>query len=106
MQTLLTKVEEIESAAATQVEEARSAGTRKLSSLVTDEERVLDDVRTKAQERGAQIVKERVDSTKETLNELHQEEARSVESIHRSAEKNRARAVDVVLTLFQEQYLS
>ncbi|MAF80814.1 hypothetical protein CL628_02260 [bacterium] len=106
MQTLLQKVEKIETAAQQKIQAARDAGTDNINKLVADEEQVLEEVRGAATKRGQAIVKEKVDAAKGTLNALHQEEDKSVATIHDTAKQNRSAAIKFVINLFNTDYLA
>jgi len=105
METLLQKVKKIEDDAQQTIQSARDTGAKEMSQLLAQEERVLEDVRQKASVRGDAIIKEKVDAAKGALNALHQEETKSVESIHETAQRNRTQAVEFVINQFRTDYL-
>lgn len=104
MQSLLTKVQRLESEAQTIIDQAKAAGSKQVTKLLSREEDVLRDVQKRAQQRGKAIIKEAVDAANQELNALHQDETKSIASIHATAEKNRAATIALILELFHQEY--
>lgn len=105
MRTLLDQVVNLENESLRLIDEAEEKGKKILSDLMTDEKRVITDIRKKAEKRAEAIVLERVQSAKSELNKLHQEEAGSIEQIKTVAKQNRADTVEMAVGLFQKEYL-
>ena len=106
MQSLLIKVQQLETEAQTIINRAKESGTAQVTKLLAREDDLLRDVQKHAQQRGEAIIKETIDATKSELNALHQDETKSIASIHATAEKNRAATIVLVLELFHQAYQS
>lgn len=105
MQTLLNKVRDAEAAAHAQITTAQRAAKDTLARLLADEERVLTDIKQRAEQRAEAIVAERLSAAQAEVNQLRQQETGAVNEVHAAAERNRADALAFAWQRFQEAYL-
>ena len=106
METLLTKVQAIESEANAIIEGTRQKKTEALQHLQSQEAEMLADTRSKALERGKSIIAEQLRIADKEANTIKQQGENSEKMVHSAAEKNRSHAVKLAEKFFQEEYLA
>lgn len=106
METLLDKVKKVEEEISERLDEIARRGKTQLVDLISTEKDVAAAVRVKAEAEGKEIIKEQVQRAHAETNTLKQDRDKSLDSIGVSAKKNRRSAIEKVLDIFQETYLS
>ncbi|MEX0649871.1 MAG: hypothetical protein WD200_02635 [Candidatus Andersenbacteria bacterium] len=105
MKTLLEKVQTIEEEATATIQKAESGAKQDLNQVQSSEERVVEELRKKAENTARAIIDEQVRSARDEINKIKQEQAHSVEMVHSAAARNRADALQKAHHLFEEEYL-
>jgi hypothetical protein len=106
METLLDKVKKVEEEVSERLSGIEKAGKTQLADLLSTEKEVAEAVRAKAEAEKTEIVKEYVRKAHAETNAMKQDREKSLASIKESAENNRAGAVEKVMDLLKETYLS
>lgn len=104
METLLNKVASIETEAETLIEQTKEKHAAALQELHAREEEVMTQTRKKAQERGKEILAEKMASAEKDINAIKQHGEQSVKVVHEVAEKNRPSTITLVASLLKEEY--
>lgn len=105
METLLTKVQAVESEAAALIERAEADSTSAITKLRSREEKIIQDIREKAHVRAQEIINEHVHEAEKEMNTIKQHGANTAKTVHEAADKNRDDAVALTQRLFQEEYI-
>lgn len=105
METLLTKVQDIETEASNLVETAKKAGSAAVATLRAREEEMVADMREKAHAKAQTIIQEKVQAAEKEINTIKQQGENAAKVVHSAAEKNRADAITLAKRFFTEEYL-
>ncbi len=106
METLLDKVKKVEEEVSERLHEVEKRGKLQLADLISTEKDVVVAVRLKTEVEGKEIIKEHVQKAHTETNALKQDREQSLVSIRTSAEQNRHNAVEKVIDILKETYLS
>ena len=104
MQTLLKKVESIESEATQLVEETRKKHLSVLEDMQSREDEIIAETTAKAQARSKAIMTDVLASEEKDINAIKQQGERSIEVVHQVAEKNRPATIALVTNIIKEEY--
>lgn len=106
METLLEKVKKVEEEVSERLAEIEKQGKTQLADLMSTEKDVVEAVREQAEAEGKEIIGEQVKKAHAETNAMKQDREKSLDSIRESAERNRNDAVDKIVDIFRETYLS
>lgn len=105
METLLQKVEAVETEAERIVANAKKTGQKNLEYLIAGEPQALEAAKKQAEETSRAIIKEAVRQAKQEANAMQQDQTLVVQAIHQTAQKNEEAALAEARQLFSQEYL-
>lgn len=106
METLLHKVQAVESEAQQLIETAQQKGSADLQKIQSNEQSVLSETREKVATRADRIIQEQVQKADQEINTIKQQSEGAISTVHEAAQKNHSDALAFAKKLFDTEYLA